>query len=49
MRNILQRQLAEFILNESPKEGTELKAVLSKDKESIQIKSSKSLSAEDVQ
>ena len=40
--------LAEFILNESPEEGSELKAVLAKDKEGIQIKSSKSLSAEDV-
>ena len=41
--------LAEYILNESPKEGSELKAVLSKNKDGIQIKSSKSLSAEDVQ
>jgi len=40
--------LAEFILNESPEEGSELKAVLSKSKDSIEIKLSKSLSAEDV-
>jgi len=41
--------LAEFILNESPGEGSEFKAVLNKDKDGIVIKSAKKMSAEDVQ
>lgn len=49
IQKYIEDPLAEYILNESPKEGTELKAVLSKNKDEIQIKSSKSLSAEDVQ
>ena len=49
IQKYIEDPLAEFILNESPEEGSELKAVLSKSKDGIQIKSSKSLSAEDVQ
>ena len=41
--------LAEYILNESPGEGSEFKAVLNKDKDGIVIKSAKKMSAEDVQ
>jgi ATP-dependent Clp protease ATP-binding subunit ClpC len=41
--------LAEFILTESPTEGSELKAVLNKAKDGIIIKLSKKMSAEDVQ
>ncbi len=48
IQKYIEDPLAEFILNESPAEGSELKAVLSKNKDTIQIKSSKSLSAEDV-
>ncbi len=48
IQKYIEDPLAEFILNESPAEGSELKAVISKNKEGIQIKSSKSLSAEDV-
>ncbi len=40
--------LAEFILSESPSEGTEFKAVLSKNKESIVIKSSSEVESEDI-
>lgn len=48
IQKYIEDPLAEYILNESPAEGSEFKAVLSKSKDSIQIKSSKSLSAEDV-
>jgi len=41
--------LAEFILSESPAEGSELKATLNKEKDGIIIKLSKKMSAEDVQ
>jgi len=41
--------LAEFILSESPVEGSELKATLNKEKDGIIIKLSKKMSAEDVQ
>ena len=47
IQKYIEDPLAEYILNESPAEGSEFKAVLSKNKEGIQIKSSKSLSAED--
>ncbi|MBT8231848.1 MAG: ATP-dependent Clp protease ATP-binding subunit [Saprospiraceae bacterium] len=48
IQKYIEDPLAEFILNESPEEGSELKAVLLKNKDGIQIKSSKSMSAEDV-
>ncbi|NNE25771.1 MAG: ATP-dependent Clp protease ATP-binding subunit [Saprospiraceae bacterium] len=47
IQRYIEDPLAEFILNENPKEGAILKAVISKNKESLEIKSSKSLSAED--
>jgi ATP-dependent Clp protease ATP-binding subunit ClpC len=40
--------LAEYILAESPAEGTELKAVLSKDKSTIVIKTTSSVQSEDI-
>ena len=40
--------LAEFILAEGPEEGTELKAVLSKDKDSIVIKANSVARSEDI-
>jgi len=49
IQKYIEDPLAEFILNESPTEGSEFKAILSKNKESVQITSSKSLSAEDIQ
>ncbi len=49
IQKYIEDPLAEFILNESPEEGSELKAVLSKTKDGIQIKATKRLSAEDVQ
>jgi len=49
IQKYIEDPLAEYILAESPAEGSELKAVLSKSKDSIQIKSTKSLSAEDIQ
>jgi ATP-dependent Clp protease ATP-binding subunit ClpC len=48
IQKYIEDPLAEFILNESPEPGSELKATLTKGKDGIQIKSSKSLSAEDV-
>ena len=48
IQKYIEDPLAEFILNENPEEGSELKAVLAKGKEGLEIKSSKSLSAEDV-
>lgn len=48
IQKYIEDPLAEFILNENPREGSELKAVITKNKDGIQIKSSKSLSAEDV-
>jgi len=48
IQKYIEDPLAEFILNEGPKEGFELKAMLSKNKDAIQVKASKSLSAEDV-
>jgi ATP-dependent Clp protease ATP-binding subunit ClpC len=41
--------LAEFILTESPAEGSELKAVINKEKDGIIIKLSQKMSAEDIQ
>ncbi len=40
--------LAEYILAESPAEGTELKAVLSKDKSTIVIKTTNTIKSEDI-
>ena len=48
IQKYIEDPLAEFILNEGPEEGSELKAMLSKNKDAIQVKASKSLSAEDV-
>ncbi len=48
IQKYIEDPLAEYILNESPEEGSEFKAVLSKSKDSIEIKSSKKLSAEDI-
>jgi len=48
IQKYIEDPLAEFILNEGPEEGFELKAMLSKNKDAIQVKASKSLSAEDV-
>ncbi len=39
--------IAEYILNENPEEGTELKAVLSSSKDAIEIKSNKKTKTED--
>ena len=47
IQKYIEDPLAEFILNENPEEGSVLKAVISKSKETLEIKSSKSLSAED--
>ncbi len=48
IQKYIEDPLAEFILNESPPEGTELKATLNKAKDGIEIKSTQKLSAEDV-
>jgi len=48
IQKYIEDPLAEFILNENPAEGSELKAVISKTKDGILIKSAKSMSAEDV-
>ncbi len=49
IQKYIEDPLAEFILNENPEEGSDLKAVLSKSKENLEIKMSKSVRAEDVQ
>jgi len=48
IQKYIEDPLAEFILAESPAEGTEFKAVLGKDKASIVIKASNSVESEDV-
>ncbi|MBT8191640.1 MAG: ATP-dependent Clp protease ATP-binding subunit [Bacteroidia bacterium] len=48
IQKYIEDPLAEFILNENPDQGSELKAVITKSKDGIMIKSSKSMRAEDV-
>ncbi len=49
IQKYIEDPLAEFILSETPEEGSELKATLNKEKDGITIKLSKKMSAEDVQ
>ncbi len=48
IQKYIEDPLAEYILNENPEEGTSFKAVLSKDKASIVIKSATNVTSEDV-
>ena len=47
-RKYIEDPLAEFILNESPAEGAEFKAVINKSKDALIIKSSTAIEPEDV-
>ena len=49
IQKYIEDPLAEFILSESPQEGSELKAVINKEKDGITIKLSQKMSSEDVQ
>ena len=49
IQKYIEDPLAEFILSESPQEGSELKAVINKEKDGITINLSQKMSSEDVQ